>query len=81
MKTNPTTNSSSQRDTGTRPCKKPDNFRAVDGDRVGRAAVRGDRLLERRHGRALREEVGAEHVDDRLDVGVRDVLAAVGDHA
>jgi tRNA A37 N6-isopentenylltransferase MiaA len=31
MKTNPTTNSSSQRDTGTRPCKKPGNFRAVDG--------------------------------------------------
>ena len=43
--------------------------------------TRGDGALEARDGRPLREEVRAQDLDDRVDVGLRDVLAAVRNHS
>ncbi len=54
---------------------------AVDGDRVCRAAVIGNRRLEARHDRALRQPIRAQDFHDRVDILLADGLPAVGDHA
>jgi hypothetical protein len=41
----------------------------------------GDRALERRHRRALRKEIGTKDLDHRINICVRDILPAVGDHS
>jgi len=53
---------------------------AVDRHAMGGADVVCDGLLKAGHRRALGEEVGAQDGLDGGDVGVGDVLAAVGDH-
>ena len=50
------------------------------GDAVGGLATLGDGLLEAFDGRALGQPVGTQGVDHRIDVGLADVLATVGNH-
>ena len=65
------------------PCSAPVPF----GERhhVGRAEVLGQRVLEALHRRALGDQLGAQRLHHRVDVGLRDLLAAVreevGGHA
>ena len=54
--------------------------RAVDGHRCAAPQTSASSVLERGNFRALRDEFAAQHVADRLDILVSDVLTAVGDH-
>ena len=50
------------------------------GDAMGGLATLGNGLLEAFDGRALGQPVGTQGVDHRIDVGLADVLATVGNH-
>ena len=48
--------------------------------RMRRADTAATACLEARDRRTLGQEIRAQHFGDRVDVGLRDVLPAVGDH-
>ena len=54
---------------------------AGEGDGVSRLATGRHRRLEARHRRPLGQEVRAQHLDHRGDVGLVDLLAAIGNHS